>query len=587
MPSFTRRAPPANAGAAAHAATTASAASARIQRELLLSPLYFQDDAVVLRSSISVTTCTITGLNDCIGGYPCQSCETSLGCLRGRLAGLSASVQVGRLDLPEPKSRTVLGRGCSLQPPPVSHSRHGHTIRSDKGEETLSARNTDHDSLRHSFPTKPHTGAPLTTAKPTGIGSLDELLSGGLVGSTLLLHSDPHTQWGRLVARHVLSKGLLARESVVLIADDYADWVRNLPWVEESSLQQPGKKTGDESESEGELDSNERQGDSRIAWRYDNLPKFKTTSGQTSLSTAISMPAETLRGYEQAGALKYLDPGQFVGKGVEGLLKKVEEMAPARLVLELGDWSLGLTGDEIRRLLLGLKALSRGRVSLTVMPTTPPMSTASTSSGYSSYAPDTSSESSWLASLPGLTDCTLLLEGFGTDPTLLQAYHPLHGFLRPILLPSVGSLLAPSYRKSELLGLQAGENNLGFRLKRKRFVVETVHLGIEGGSNERRTGPVEKRVVATEEIGPSSDIPAGEGPVEISGGIDMPRSKVITEGEGEGAGAVKSALAGGAAKPKKNKVSVRFGGADDEPPVKHNHAPRVEIRHDKPELYEF
>ncbi|EJT48561.1 hypothetical protein A1Q1_02469 [Trichosporon asahii var. asahii CBS 2479] len=449
-------------------------------------------------------------------------------------------------------------------------------------------------------------------AKPTGIGSLDELLSGGLVGSTLLLHSDPHTQWGRLVARHVLSKGLLARESVVLIADDYSDWTRSLPWVEESSLQTPGRKTGDESESEGELDGNERQGDSRIAWRYENLPKFKTTSGQTSLSTAISMPPDTQRGYEKAGALQYLDPAPYVGKGVEGLLRKIEEMAPARLILEMGDWSLGLTGDEIRRLLLGLKTLSRGRVSLTVMPTTPPMppmSTASTSSAsYSSYTPDASSESSWLASLPGLTDATLLLEGFGTDPTLLQAYHPLHGFLRPILLPAVGSLLAPSYRKSELLGLQAGENNLGFRLKRKRFVVETVHLGIEGGSNERRTGPVEKRVVATEEIGPGPSLAETEGiegtegtegssrtegieravaeaPVEISGGIDSPR-RAGTEGEGDGVG--KSALAGApGAKAKKKKVSVRFGGDDNEPPVKHRHTPRVEIRHDKPELFEF
>lgn len=398
------------------------------------------------------------------------------------------------------------------------------------------------------------------------------------------------------MARHVLSKGLLARESVLLIADDHAEWTRSLPWVEESSL----KKAGDESESEGELDSNERQGDSRIAWRYENLPKFRTTSGQTSLSTAISMPREMLGGYEKAGMLRYLDPAQFVGKGVEGLLKKVEEMGPARFVLEMGDWSLGLTGDEIRRLLLGLKALSRGRVSLTVMSTTPPLSHPS-SSAYSSYSPDASSESSWLASLPGLTDCTLLLEGFGTDPTLLQAYHPLHGFLRPILLPSVGSLLAPSYRKSELLGLQAGENNLGFRLKRKRFVVETVHLGIEGGSNERRTGPVEKRVVATEEIGPS---PAGagaegvsgsgvdgagasidgSGAVEISGGIDTPRPKPA---EGTAEEGVRSALAGTGTKPKKKKVSVRFGGDDEEPKHAHKHAPRVEIRHDKPELYEF
>lgn len=450
----------------------------------------------------------------------------------------------------------------------------------------------------------------LTAAKPTGIGSLDELLSGGLLGSTLLLHADPHTQWGRLVARHVLAKGLLARESVLLVADDYAEWVRGLPWVEESSVAtsasasaaSASKKPGDESESEGELDGNERQGDSRIAWRYEALPKFRTTSGQTSLSTALAMPSDTLRGYEAAGALRFLDPAPFVGKGVEGLLRRIEELAPARLVLEVGDWALGLGAAELRRLLLGLKALSRGRVSLTVMPTAPPCSppaASGASAAYSSYAPTTPSAEAWLASLPGLTDSTLALEGFGTDPALLAAYHPLHGFLRPVLLPSLNSLIAPSYRKSELLGLQAGENNLGFRLKRKRFVVETVHLGIEGGSNERRTAPVEKRVVATEEIGAGAGSEgagiegaadgADTGAVEISGGIDSPRPKPgAAAGEEGGAGGARSALAGagGAAKPKKKKASVRFGDAD-EAPRKHSHAPRVEIRHDRPELYEF
>lgn len=418
----------------------------------------------------------------------------------------------------------------------------------------------------------------------------------------------------------MVAQGLLAREPVVLLADDYAEWTRSLPWVEPSSLSAPGaKRTGDESESEGELDGdgNERQGDSRIAWRYEALPRFRTTSGHTALSTAISMPPETRRAYEDAGTLTYLDPAPFVGTGVEGLLARLGELAPARLVLELGDWSLGLAAADVRRLLLGLRALSRapghGRVSLAVMPAAPPPC-PSPSAAYSSYAPASESESepaaraAWLASLPGLADCTLALEGFGTDPGLLQAYHPLHGFVRPVRLPAVGALLAPSYRKSELLGLQAGENNLGFRLKRKRFVVETVHLGIEGGSSERRTAPASataaRRVVATEEIGPA----AGSGEVQISGGIDSPRPRPgaaaggsagdagagtagsVDAGAGAG-GAGKSALAGAAAKPKKKKVSVRFGDEDDAPghahAHAHTHAPRVEIRHDKPELYEF
>jgi elongator complex protein 4 len=54
------------------------------------------------------------------------------------------------------------------------------------------------------------------------------------------------------------------------------------------------------------------------------------------------------------------------------------------------------------------------------------------------------------------------------------------------------TLLSPSYKHSTLLGLGAGstgQNNLSFRLKRKRFVIETLHLGVEGGVGERRTEP--------------------------------------------------------------------------------------------------
>jgi len=64
-------------------------------------------------------------------------------------------------------------------------------------------------------------------------------------------------------------------------------------------------------------------------------------------------------------------------------------------------------------------------------------------------------------------------------------------------MPAPTTLLPPSYRFSELLGLHTGggigtttgggENNLAFKCMRKRFVIETLHLDIEGGVSERRT----------------------------------------------------------------------------------------------------
>lgn len=57
--------------------------------------------------------------------------------------------------------------------------------------------------------------------------------------------------------------------------------------------------------------------------------------------------------------------------------------------------------------------------------------------------------------------------------------------------------MPPSHKLSVLRGLSSpsshseggGENNLGFKCTRKRFVIETLHLDVEGGVSERRTAP--------------------------------------------------------------------------------------------------
>lgn len=90
------------------------------------------------------------------------------------------------------------------------------------------------------------------------------------------------------------------------------------------------------------------------------------------------------------------------------------------------------------------------------------------------------------------------MRGFADNPSLGPHYAPLHGLLTLHSFPTSHALLPPTLRHSALLGVSqsatnerggggAGENNLGFRVKRKGLVVETAHLGIEGGSGERRT----------------------------------------------------------------------------------------------------
>lgn len=224
------------------------------------------------------------------------------------------------------------------------------------------------------------------------------------------------------------------------------------------------------------------------------------------------------------------------------------------------------------------------------------------------------------------------------QPALQPVYAPLHGLLTLHSFPTSHALLPPTIRHSTLLGLSsasgdssaaggsgsggggggggAGENNLGFRCGRKRWVVETVHLGIEGGTGERRT----------------------EAPKDVEGivGGDRPHTAasaaLANETGSTGVSAHPGAEGVEVAKPpgpkKKARARVRFGDDDDDagagPPVvvevgrdtgvqeegspegthghghSHSHSPtatgshthhepprRAAIRHDKPELYDF
>lgn len=69
-------------------------------------------------------------------------------------------------------------------------------------------------------------------------------------------------------------------------------------------------------------------------------------------------------------------------------------------------------------------------------------------------------------------------------PLLFPSHHGLLHLHAPFHL---GSLAPPSQKLSTLVGGRGGQNNLAFKLKRKAFVVETLHLDVEGGVGERRT----------------------------------------------------------------------------------------------------
>lgn len=102
-----------------------------------------------------------------------------------------------------------------------------------------------------------------------------------------------------------------------------------------------------------------------------------------------------------------------------------------------------------------------------------------------------------------------------------------HGFFHVHKLPVLNSLLPPSTKLSVLSA--GGSNDLGFKLRRKRFAIETFHLPPEGGVVTRRTEPPSSASTSTAASSSLSDEKkkeskglsslANRGPKKIGGGI--------------------------------------------------------------------
>jgi len=190
-------------------------------------------------------------------------------------------------------------------------------------------------------------------------------------------------------------------------------------------------------------------------------------------------------------------------------------------------------------------------------------------------------------------------------PTLPALFPHSHGLLTLHSFPTTHHLLPPTLKSSFLLG--AGGNNLGFRLKRKRFVIETVHLGVEGGVGERRTEPAQEvrrmlAVAGKEQDGVGVEGVEGVEKVGIQGveGVE----KVGIQGvEKVGIQGVEKVQGGvgmprGPKEEKKKRGKVRFGGevevTADKGGARHGHehahregGKRPVVRHDRMDLYDF
>ncbi|WVQ93640.1 hypothetical protein IAU59_000716 [Kwoniella sp. CBS 9459] len=511
---------------------------------------------------------------------------------------------------------------------------------------------------------------------PTGLPSLDDLLGGGLpLGSILcVLAPDSQSAWARLIERYWIAQALISGQSSVFVGGGEdeelgKEVVSGCMWVEKGRTGAgTGTADGDESQSEGELDglaSGEISEAKKIAWRYEKMEKFKTTVGGngSNLSLLNTIPPSVLSSVHSTSQQTYIPltdsfshaststststsstSGRFDNalRGIHDKVTKADQKRAMRLTVhELGsfDWGDEVTEQQIHRFIHSLRSIIRDK-SASALITIPPHLISGSGA----------STERFIQRLAWGVDACVELKGFADDPTLPPLFPTTHGLLTLHSYPTAHTLLPSTLKHSTLLGVSqesgsggAGENNLGFRLKRKRFVVETVHLGVEGGVGERQSAPADiggalagtsTGLVGGVEKPPSNNIipaststssdismnaaaagtagiatanaddndnrpqgPDGDKPKRSS----KPRARVRFGGEEEmvvsvSVGGVDKEGEGGRARGESHSHSHGHGDGHDhahEHGHGHGHghtggsAPRVALRHDRPDLYEF
>lgn len=314
--------------------------------------------------------------------------------------------------------------------------------------------------------------------------------------------------------------------------------------VDEDDAQTPSSKTP----AEGDVTS-QREREMKIAWRYHSMKQFNTTVNEPSTSAAGAGARPFCQTFDLS---KRIDPRLVQHAAAQGRLEVVDvadqlagessyEVALQRIaavadrcrkqqlaaptsappVLRIAVRSLGSPSwttsrgktahTETVRFLHRLRHLLR---SLALTDTTPSSRTVAIPAiAVISISSFLLSGTSWGAPvnlahrLVHSVDAAVSLSAFASSAALRRAFSAYTGAFKVLKTPAIGTLTNPSIRSSVLRGMGTGaastgglagageggagggENNLAFKVRRKRLVIETLHLDVEGGVSERRTKP--------------------------------------------------------------------------------------------------
>ncbi|CDO76630.1 hypothetical protein BN946_scf184868.g44 [Trametes cinnabarina] len=354
-------------------------------------------------------------------------------------------------------------------------------------------------------------GSTATVITSTGIPSLDDILGGGLPlsCSLLVLAPDAHSAYGELVIKYFATQGLACGQRVCVVDSRAESFLNECMWMPGSAT--TTAQTADTSEhvsltvAEDEEDERASEHDTKIkiAWRYEQMKQFQTTvpSAQSTddycrtFDLTCRMPESVIQSARSDGRFLAVNPDEQIHtEGPVSSCRRVihrlsdilaqndseSSLATRICIPSLGSYEWGdVSPQDICYLFHSLRVLLRRY----------PRACASVCMP-SHVCQEAFGGPGWVQKLGWLTDASITLAAFSSNPSLTAMFSSHHGLVHIHSLPAPHTLLPPSDKFSALRGLtSSGENNLAFKCMRKRFIFETLHLVVEGGVSERRTTP--------------------------------------------------------------------------------------------------
>ncbi|CAG8438946.1 8338_t:CDS:2 [Ambispora gerdemannii] len=296
----------------------------------------------------------------------------------------------------------------------------------------------------------------------TGVPSLDDILCGIPLGSLFLILEDRNTSYAKLLLKYFIAEGLAHENRVLVASADEKPQALVKGFPVPPSIQ--NKKISLDKLSSSSSIINSQQ---------DQLPQpFCHTFDLTKRISEKTI---------NAASLSFIDIAEF-SSNEQTTSHNALRIAIQSIASPM--WPISTSSQELFRFFHALRGLLRSTNHAAMM--TIPAHLYIHSELGSAVSPSISFIP-FIKRIARVCDAVVGIESFAGSPQTSNSIYTsqYNGLFHVHKLPTINSLLAPATKLSILSG--GGGDQLGFKLRRRKFAIEKLHLPPEGGVGERRT----------------------------------------------------------------------------------------------------